>query len=275
MSDYINAAGMQVERSLFDLVNNEIMPGTGIDPDHFWQEFAEIASDIGKTNRELLKRRDQLQQLIDQWHIERKGQPHDAEAYKAFLYEIGYLLEEGIDFTISTSNVDPEIASVAGPQLVVPVNNARYDALYGTDVIPHDESDKESQGFSPARGKKVIAYANRFLDEYFPLQEGKQENITGYHVDNGQLIIALDSGKDIGLVDPDQFAGYSGDPARPSAILLKQHGLHVEIRIDREHPIGKHSPAGVKDVMLEAAVRTLWLLLMPRTRLSSIATGWD
>jgi malate synthase len=270
MSDYINAAGMQVERILFDLVNEEIMPGTGVESEHFWQEFASIASDIGQRNRQLLQRRDQLQSQIDEWHISRRGQPHDPQAYKAFLYETGYLLEEGSDFTITTENVDAEIATIAGPQLVVPVNNARYalnaanarwgslyNALYGTDVIAHDEADGDVEGYNPVRGKKVIDYANRFLDEHFPLNEGKQEDITGYHVDNGQLIIALESGKDVTLTDENQFAGYIGEPRNPSAILLKHHGLHVEIQIDREHPIGQHSAAGVKDVLMEAAVTTI------------------
>lgn len=270
MSDYINAGGMQVERILFDLVNEEIMPGTGVDPEHFWQEFTSIASDIGQRNRQLLQRRDQLQSQIDEWHISRRGQPHDPQAYKAFLYETGYLLEEGDDFTITTENVDAEIATIAGPQLVVPVNNARYalnaanarwgslyNALYGTDVIAHDEADGDLEGYNPARGKKVIDYANRFLDEHFPLNEGKQEDITGYHVDNGQLIIALETGKDVTLIDESQFAGYIGEPRNPSAILLKHHGLHVEIQIDREHPIGQHSASGVKDVLMEAAVTTI------------------
>jgi malate synthase len=270
MSDYINAGGMQVERILFDLVNEEIMPGTGVDPEHFWQEFASIASDIGQRNRQLLQRRDQLQSQIDEWHISRRGQPHDPKAYKAFLYEIGYLLEEGDDFNITTENVDAEIASIAGPQLVVPVNNARYalnaanarwgslyNALYGTDVIPHDEADGDVQGYNPVRGKKVIDYANRFLDEHFPLTEGKQEDITGYQIDNGQLSIALETGKDVTLADERQFVGYAGEAQHPSAILLKHHGLHVEIQIDREHPIGQHSAAGVKDVLMEAAVTTI------------------
>ena len=270
MSDYINAGGMQVEHILLDLVNEEIIPGTGVDPERFWQEFASIASDIGKKNRQLLRRRDQLQSQIDEWHISRRGQPHDPQAYKAFLYETGYLLEEGDDFSITTENVDAEIATIAGPQLVVPVNNARYalnaanarwgslyNALYGTDVIPHDEADGDVEGYNPVRGKKVIDYANRFLDEHFPLNEGKQEDVTGYHIDNGQLIIALETGKDVTLIDESQFAGYIGEPRNPSAILLKHHGLHVEIQIDREHPIGQHSSAGVKDVLMEAAVTTI------------------
>jgi malate synthase len=270
MSDRVNAGGMQVERVLFDLVNNEIIPGTGIDAEHFWDAFGEIAEDLGEKNHALLRIRDDMQSRIDSWHIEHRGKAHDAEAYKAFLVEIGYLLEEGDAFQITTENVDPEIATIAGPQLVVPVNNARYalnaanarwgslyNALYGTDVISPDESDEVIDGYSPARGNKVVAYANQFLDDYFPLAGGSYADITAYRVVGGQLAMSTKAGKEVSLKDAAQFAGYQGESERPSAILLKHHGLHIEIQIDPQHPVGKLSASGVKDIVLESAVTTI------------------
>ncbi|MCW8964104.1 MAG: malate synthase G [Gammaproteobacteria bacterium] len=270
MSDRVNVGGLQVERVLFDLVNDEIMPGTGVDADHFWNAFTQIADDIGAKIHALLRVRDEMQASIDAWHIERRGQTHDAAAYKSFLSDIGYLLEEGDAFEITTENVDPEIATIAGPQLVVPVNNARYalnaanarwgslyNALYGTDVIPHDESDDEDHGYSPARGNKVVAYANRFLDEHLPLADGSYSQVSAYRVADGQLRMFMQAGTETTLKNPAQFAGYLGEENCPSAILLKHHGLHVEMQIDPENPIGQQSPSGVKDVVLESAVTTI------------------
>lgn len=268
MSDKVNAGGMQVERALFELVNNQVIPGTGIDPEHYWNEFGNIAADIGAKNRELLQIRQDMQAKIDAWHIENRGRAHDPVAYKAFLTDIGYLLEEGSDFKITTQNVDPEIASIPGPQLVVPVNNARYalnaanarwgslyDALYGTDVLPRAEST--INGYDPIRGAQVIDYANSFLDKHLPLAQGYYAQVTHYRIADGQLTLFLENGDNTQLADTSRFSGYVGDPDRPTAILLNNHGLHIEIQMDKNHPIGKLSTAGVKDVVLESAITTI------------------
>ena len=269
MTERVEVAGLRVDKSLHDLVAKEIAPGTGITPDDFWSGFASIVADLGPKNRELLSVRDKMQARIDAWHLERKGQPHDAGAYRQFLTDIGYLVPEGDAFSIRTDNVDPEIATIAGPQLVVPVSNARfalnaanarwgslYDALYGTDVIDEDAGAERGKGFNPVRGARVVAWANEFLDSAAPLAGVEHAEVTAYRVASGQLVAETATGH-AALTDPARFAGYRGDAAHPDAILLRNNGLHFEITIDRHHPIGEQSPAGVKDVVLESAVTTI------------------
>jgi malate synthase len=270
MTERVEAGGLKVAKPLYDLVQDEIAPGTGIDPAGLWAAFAGILAELAPRNRALLARRDALQAQIDGWYRERRGQPIDQGAYRAFLADIGYLVPEGPDFTVTTANLDPEITSVAGPQLVVPVSNARYalnaanarwgslyDALYGTDVIADEGELARGKGYNAARGAEVIRRAAAFLDEAAPLAAGSHQDAQGYGVEGGKLVVALADGRRTGLKDPARFAGYRGEPAAPSAVLLVNHGLHVELVIDRDNAIGKQSPAGVADVILEAAVTTI------------------
>ncbi len=269
MTEYNTVGTLKVASVLYDLVKDKIAPGTGIEPDAFWLSLEQIVTDLAPVNRELLAKRERLQRQIDEWHIARRGQPHDHAAYKTFLQEIGYLVPEVDDFNIATRNVDPEIAEVAGPQLVVPVMNARYalnaanarwgslyDALYGTDVIPRTETDTGG-GYNPERGAKVVAYAMDFLDSSVPLADGSHARVSQYRVADGRLSVTLSDGGTTGLMNPDQFAGYQGDADNPDLVLLRNHNLHIELQIDRAHPIGKTHPAGVKDVELEAAITTI------------------
>jgi malate synthase len=225
--------------------------------------------ELAPRNRALLARREELQARIDAWHRERRGKPHDHAAYKAFLEELGYIQPEGAEFQIGTENVDPEIARVAGPQLVVPISNARfalnaanarwgslYDALYGSDAIPESDGAEITAQFNPRRGEKVIARARQVLDEVAPLAEGSHRDASGYMLRDGVLRVSLKDGE-TGLAEPARFAGYQGDPAAPSVVLLEKHGLHVEIRIDRQGAIGKSDPAGIDDVVVEAALTTI------------------
>jgi len=270
MTDRVNVGGLRVAEPLYDLVRERIAPGTGIDPDAFWSSLGEIVRDLAPKNRALLAKRDELQARIDAWHLDRKGQPHDPAAYEQFLRSIGYLLPEGDDFQVATAKVDPEIAQVAGPQLVVPVNNARYalnaanarwgslyDALYGTDVIAEDNGAEKGRGYNPVRGERVIAYAAAFLDEAAPLAEGVHARVTQYALRDGELRATLDDGRETALARPEQLAGYRAQGERLALVLLVNHGLHIEIHLDREHPVGRQSPAGVKDVVLESAVTTI------------------
>ncbi|ASK34254.1 malate synthase G [Alcanivorax sp. N3-2A] len=269
MTDRIKKGGLEIAAELHDLVANEIAPGTGVDPEHFWAQLEKILADLAPRNKALLAKRDDIQARIDAWHLERKGKQLDLGEYKRFLTELGYLLPEGDDFSVSTDNVDDEIAHIAGPQLVVPVKNARfalnaanarwgslYDALYGTDMISDEGGAEKGGAYNPKRGDKVIAYARDFLDSYFPLASGSHKDSTGYRIDNGKLVVRL-SGGESGLKDENQLQGFLGEAARPSGVLLKHNNLHAEIQIDDQHPIGAEDPANVKDVLLESAVTTI------------------
>ncbi|MDM7858429.1 malate synthase G [Thiopseudomonas acetoxidans] len=270
MTERVQVGGLQVAKVLYDFVNEQAIPGTGIDADKFWEGATKVLQDLAPKNRALLEKRDALQAKIDEWHLARKGQAHDAVAYKAFLQEIGYLLPEAADFQASTQNVDDEIARMAGPQLVVPVTNARfalnaanarwgslYDALYGTDVISEADGAEKGKGYNKVRGDKVIAYARAFLDKAVPLAAGSHAESTGYRIADGKLIVALKGGTNTGLDNDAQLVGYQGDAQNPTAILLKNNGLHIEIQIDPDNFIGKTDAAGVKDIILEAAITTI------------------
>jgi malate synthase len=239
-------------------------------PADFWQALESIVADLGPRNRELLAVREEIQARIDQWHRDHPGADYDRAAYKAFLQEIGYLLPEVDDFSITTQNVDEEIASLAGPQLVVPVMNARYalnaanarwgsfyDALYGTDVIPEDGGAERAGAYNPVRGERVIAYARDFLDRYCPLSSGDHNQSRAYRVVDGALEVELADGSRVGLADASQLRGFSGTPEAPSSILLRHNGLHIEIQIDPGSPIGSTDAAGIKDLVLEAALTTI------------------
>jgi len=270
MTPRTQIGGLQIANVIKDLVENEIAPGTGIEAADFWQQLENIVNDLTPKNRALLARREEIQKQIDDWHHRNSNQPIDAAAYKAFLQEIGYLLPEVEDFTVTTENVDPEIAEMAGPQLVVPINNARYalnaanarwgslyDALYGTDAIEQSGELAITAGYNPARGARVIETARNLLDEAAPLVNGSHRDSTGYRIENGELRVSLKDGSDSGLAVTEKLAGYNGDAADPSTVLLQNNGLHIEIVIDRESMIGKDDPAGVKDLILEAAITTI------------------
>jgi len=270
MTERVQVGGLQVAKVLYDFVNNEAIPGTGLTAEQFWEGATQVLKDLAPKNRALLEKRDALQAQIDEWHLARKGQAHDADAYKAFLQDIGYLLPEAADFQASTQNVDDEIARMAGPQLVVPVTNARfalnaanarwgslYDALYGTDVISEEDGAEKGKAYNPVRGEKVIAYARDFLDTSAPLAAGSHADATGYRIEQGKLLVSLKGGSNTGLRDDAQLVGYQGDAAAPSTVLLKNNGLHFEIQIDASSPIGKTDAAGVKDVLVEAAITTI------------------
>ena len=270
MTERTSVGDLQVATCLYDFVNEEALPGTEIDPGDFWSSVNVILRDLAPRNRALLALRDDLQVRIDAWHAEHTGQDFDAVSYKAFLQEIGYLVEEGDAFSVETDRVDAEISSIAGPQLVVPVMNARYalnaanarwgslyDALYGTDAIPTDGGADIGSSYNPVRGDKVIAFARRFLDEAAPLSGASHADATGYEVEDGKLCVALQNGSAAGLADDGNFAGYAGDPESPKTIAFVNNGIHFEIRIDRDHPIGKDDAAGVADVVLESAITTI------------------
>ncbi|MBV1932657.1 MAG: hypothetical protein KUG71_13180 [Porticoccaceae bacterium] len=270
MSERIIVGGLSVASELHALVNEEIIPGTGIDPDGFWQAFEVIINDLAPRNRALLAVREEIQERIDNWHRDRAGQAHDHEAYKQFLADIGYLVPVGDAFSITTENVDPEISSIAGPQLVVPITNARYslnaanarwgslyDALYGNDVIPETDGADKGPGYNSVRGAKVIAYGRQFLDQNLPLNSGSHADATGYQVKDGQLIVTDSSAKQSKLRNGEQFVGYLGESDNPSSVLLKNNGLHVEIQFDSSHNVGKDDLAGIKDIVLESAITTI------------------
>ncbi len=265
----LEVSGLEIDRTLYDFVNAEAIPGTGVDARAFWSGFAALVRRLGPRNAELMRERDRLQALIDSWHRRHPGAGFDSSAYRRFLVEIGYLVPDRGPFQIGTENVDAEIAAVAGPQLVVPVNNSRYalnaanarwgslyDALYGTDAIPR-AADEVRGGFDPRRGARVIRYARDFLDRHFTLHGASHRDVRGYRISARGLEAELEAGAGVRLADPALLAGFQGDPANPSAILLRHHGLHVELRIDRTHHIGRDDPAGVCDVVLESAVTAI------------------
>ncbi|MBA2922049.1 malate synthase G [Pseudomonas sp. P7] len=270
MTEHVQVGGLQVAKVLFDFVNNEAIPGTGITADQFWAGADKVIHDLAPKNKALLAKRDDFQARIDTWHQTHAGQAHDPVAYKAFLQDIGYLLPEAADFQASTQNVDDEIARMAGPQLVVPVMNARfalnasnarwgslYDALYGTDAISEADGAEKGKGYNKVRGDKVIAFARAFLDEAAPLSAGSHVDSTGYKIGDGTLIVSLKGGSNSGLRDDAQLIGFQGPAAEPIAILLKHNGLHFEIQIDASTPVGQTDAAGVKDVLMEAALTTI------------------
>jgi malate synthase len=270
MADRIEAGGLSIAANLHDFINEEALAGTGIAPDRFWNGFAAILDDLAPKNRALLEKRDALQAKIDAWYREHRGQALDPAAYRQFLRDIGYLLPEGDAFSIGTENVDAEIATIPGPQLVVPVMNARYalnaanarwgslyDALYGTDAISEADGATRGGGYNPVRGAKVIAWARDFLNDSAPLDGGDWADVTGFHIADGRVHATMEGGGTAGLRDAAQFAGYRGDQQAPSAVLLRKNGLHVEIVIDRDHGIGQDDKAGIADVLVEAAITTI------------------
>jgi malate synthase len=271
MTDRVKVGNLHIAQVLYDFVNDEALPGTGLDPDTFWSGVDKVVADLTPKNQELLARRDELQARIDKWHRQRVIEPLDTEAYREFLTEIGYLLPAPDDFTISTAGVDDEITKTAGPQLVVPILNARfalnaanarwgslYDALYGTDVISDDDGAEKGTSYNKVRGDKVIAYARRFLDGAAPLASGAWNEATGIKIEEGQLLVTLGDGESTGLASPEQFVGYTGELGSPAwSVLLRNHGLHVEILVDPDSPVGATDPAGIKDVVLESAITTI------------------
>ena len=270
MPDTVATNGLKVAKSLYDFIEKDALPGTGIASDAFWSGFAKLVHDLAPKNRALLAKRDQLQEQIDEWHIARRGKLFDVKEYESFLRNIGYLEKEGPDFSITTPEVDPEVAMLAGPQLVVPLSNARfalnaanarwgslYDALYGTDVIDQSGDMAPGKGYNEKRGLAVIAYARGFLDQAAPLKGASHKDAKGYAIKNGALAVTLSNGAETGLAKPEQLAGYGGEANAPSSILLKNHGLHAEIVIDRASPIGKTDAAGVADLVLESALTTI------------------
>ena len=262
MSDRIEKYGLKIAQSLADFIDHEALPGTGVVPDNFWKGLSDLAHDFGPKNRSLVAHRELLQSQIDDWHSARKGQPHDAEAYKLFLSEVGYLVPEGADFEIETANVDPEIATISGAQLVVPVTNARfalnaanarwgslYDALYGTDALGDLPA---SGGYDVARGARVIAWGRALLDQSVPLTGSSWTAVTSLSVQNGVLLV-----DGVGLSDVAQFVGFGGDAAAPTRVLLRKNGLHLIVEIDASSPIGSTDLAGIADIRLEAAISTI------------------
>ncbi|WP_444904906.1 malate synthase G [Microbulbifer sp. CnH-101-E] len=270
MTERVQIGDLQIAPELYNLVCEEVIPGTGVDADKFWAGLDAIVRDLAPVNRSLLEKRDELQETLDRWYTENPQGFLDLEGYQTFLKEIGYLVDEPAEFSASTENVDEEIATLAGPQLVVPVMNARYalnaanarwgslyDALYGTDVISEEGGAEKGSEYNPVRGAKVIEYARSFLDQSAPLTCGSHKEAVQYRI-NGSLLEVVQANGDIAtLKDGTQFAGYRGDSEEPSSILLKQHGLHFEIQVDRESPIGKTDDAGIKDVLMESALTTI------------------
>ncbi|WP_116472673.1 malate synthase G [Zobellella maritima] len=268
MTERTHLGTLQVATVLHDLVVNEIIPGTGVEPAAFWAGMEQIVNDLAPKNRALLAKREQLQQQIDRWH--QSHQPHDAVAYKQFLQEIGYLLPSVPDFEVTTTNVDDELATLAGPQLVVPVNNARYalnaanarwgslyNALYGSDAIPESDGAEKTKAFNPRRAAKVVAWGRALLDQAAPLANGSHADATAYRVVDGNLQVTLTNGELTTLAQADKFAGYNGEPSAPVAVLLRNNGLHIELQFDRTSPVGKDDKAGIKDLLLESALSTI------------------
>lgn len=270
MTERISRHRLQIAAELHDFIESEVLPDTGLDSATFWSGFDALVHDLTPRNRELLATRDRLQARIDEWHRTNPGPVADPEAYENFLREIGYLQPEPGDVALDTANIDAEFSQQAGPQLVVPVTNARYalnaanarwgslyDALYGTDAIPDTDGAERGGGYNPARGDKVIAYARRFLDDTVPLQAGTHADATAYAITDGRLDVTLTDGSHTTLADASLLLGYRGEPASPEAIVFRHHGLHFELEVDRSHPIGSQDPAGVKDIVMESAITTI------------------
>ncbi|MCF6320178.1 MAG: malate synthase G [Rhizobiaceae bacterium] len=269
MVEYVKQSQLQIDQRLYSFINDEVLDGTGVMQQEFWDGFSGIIHDLAPENQALLDRREELQNLLDSWHKARATNGFDFDEYKSYLGEIGYLVEEGEDFSIETENVDAEIALIAGPQLVVPVLNARfalnaanarwgslYDALYGTDAIDESDGAEKTPKFNPQRGEKVVGWAQRFLDNCFALAAGSHKDVVEYKVEDGMLIVRTQAGE-TGLCRPEQFAGYCGDALSPKTILLKNNGLHMEIAFDRTSPIGSNNATGVADINLESAITTI------------------
>ena len=270
MTEFVNCHNLKVAASLKRFVDEEVIPGTGLTAELFWADFDSLVHDLAPVNRELLKERDRLQAQLDKWHKSNAGPVTDMPAYIAFLDSIGYLKAVPEQVAVSTNKVDIEVSEQAGPQLVVPAANARYalnaanarwgslyDALYGTDAIPTANGAEIKAGYNPLRGEKVIAFARAFLDEAAPLASGSHVGAKAYAVDSGELLITLADGSQSRLAQPEKYVGYQGEPLQPQAILLKNNGLHIEIQIDPASSIGGTDPAGVKDLLLEAALSTI------------------
>ncbi|MFD0916250.1 malate synthase G [Pseudahrensia aquimaris] len=270
MTDRISAGGMNVARELYDFINNDVMPGTGVNEAHFWDAFGVMVKDLAPKNRALLAKRGEIQAKVDAWHRENKDKPSDMEAYKAFLKEIGYLVEEGPAFSVETSNVDSEIADIAGPQLVVPVLNARfalnaanarwgslYDALYGTDAISEEGGAAKGPGYNKVRGDKVVAWARDFLDSAVPLAAGSWKDATGFSIDDGKLTVSVTDGSTTGLKDPAVLVGYNGTEVGLDNILMRHNGMYIDVVINRQHPVGSTDQAGIADVVLESALTSI------------------
>jgi malate synthase len=274
MSNRIQHGSLNIDSTLYSFVNQQAIPGTGIQVDDFWASFESILDDLAPQNKRLLAKREQLQQQIDEWHAGQQGRDFDAAAYKAFLLDIGYLVPEGAEFSVTTENVEPEIATQAGPQLVVPIMNARfalnaanarwgslYDALYGTDVISEENGAEKGGQFNPVRGQKVVTYSREFLDEAAPLNGVSHKDVKRYSIGDlsigDTLTATLDNGEQVTLMDDSQLVGYQGSANAPSSILLKHHNLHIDIQIDPSAPIGRVDAAGVKDVVVESALTTI------------------
>jgi malate synthase len=270
MTETLQYGGLTVAKELDDFLREEVVQGIDVDADKFWSSLELILEDFGPRNRSLLEKREELQKQIDEWHISKKNEGHDHNSYVEFLKEINYLVDEGEDFQITTENVDEEIKTIAGAQLVVPVMNARfslnaanarwgslYDALYGTNMISEEEGAERGGAYNPVRGDRVIAFSKKFLDESVSLSSGAYNEVTGFKVNNGNLEIALSDQSTVKLKDESKFVGYKGDADNPSGILLKNNNLHVEIQVDKEDSVGKDDPAGIKDVLVESAVTTI------------------
>ena len=270
MSERITHGSLKVSQELDKFLTDELLPGLDINPDAFWGSFERVLDEFGPRNKELLAKRTEIQKTIDNWHISKKGSPHNHDEYVNFLKEIGYLLEEGDDFEITTQNVDEEISLVAGAQLVVPIMNARfslnatnarwgslYDALYGTDMISEEEGAEKSGPYNPIRGNKVIEFSKNFLDESVPLSSGKYADVTGFKINNGSLEVSTSDQSFTELKDGSQFIGFTGDSDNPSSILFKNNNLHIEIEIDPQDSIGKDDPANIKDICVESAVTAI------------------
>ena len=270
MTETLQYGGLTVAKELDDFLREEVVQGIDVDADKFWSSLELILEDFGPRNRSLLEKREELPKQIDEWHISKKDEGHDHNSYVEFLKEINYLVDEGEDFQITTENVDEEIKTIAGAQLVVPVMNARfslnaanarwgslYDALYGTNMISEEEGAERGGAYNPVRGDRVIAFSKKFLDESVSLSSGDYNEVTGFKVNNGNLEIALSDQSTVKLKDESKFVGYKGDADNPSGILLKNNNLHVEIQVDKEDSVGKDDPAGIKDVLVESAVTTI------------------